>query len=212
MVQQTMATGWGLDRRLAAFLKSMLGFLRPKVACRKKKRLVVLLLGLLWWNVPFVLAQPTVAPEYSVKAVFLYNFTQFIEWPSQVFPEPTEAFYLCVLGRDPFGPALDALTGEWVKGRPLRIRRIETLKNISPCQVLFISESEEHHLPQIIRALEGKGILTVGDTDGFVELGGIIQFLSNGKKLRFAINLAAAQRAQLIISSKLLNLARIVGE
>ncbi len=209
MMQQARVSGGEGDRRLAAFLTSTL---KPKAGCRENKRLVVLLLGLLWWNVSLVQAQPTVAPEYSVKAVFLYNFIQFIEWPSQWFPGPTEVFYLCVLGRDPFGPALDALTSEQVKGRPLGIRRLETLMHISPCHVLFISESEEHHLPQIFRALGGKGILTVGDTDGFVEMGGIIQFLSNGKKLRFAINVAAAQRAHLIISSKLLKLARIIGE
>ncbi len=147
-----------------------------------------------------------VASEYDVKAAFLYNFTKFVEWPPSAFPSDS-SMQLCVLGQDPFGKSLMAFGGEAVAGRRLQLVRAREIQKPEGCQILFISRSERHRMPEVLRELQDTPVLTVADTDGFLDRGGIINFTLEGSKVRFEINQQAAERAGIKISSKLLRLA-----
>lgn len=148
--------------------------------------------------------------EYQVKAVFLFNFSQFIEWPAQAFGAADAPFVICVVGEDPFGPQLEAaVNGESVQGHPLAVKRFRDADSISQCHILFVSEAAQ--LGRIRAALHGHSILVVSDIDRSAEHGAIIQFTSERNRLRLRINVAAAKTAGLTISSKLLRPAEIVG-
>jgi hypothetical protein len=154
-------------------------------------------------------AQP--AGEYDVKAAFLYNFAKFVDWPSAAFPEPNSSFRICVLGKDPFGGSLQAAVGgEEIAGHKLTVVRTDSLSRPAGCQILFISRSERDQTSQVLTAVRDSPVLTVGDAPGFLEQGGMINFLLEGGKVRFEINNEAAGRANIRISSKLLQLARRV--
>jgi hypothetical protein len=150
--------------------------------------------------------------EREVKATFLFNFAQFVDWPATSFANPAVPFVICVLGVDPFERVLDAVVeGEVVKNRPLSVARFKRIEDVSSCHILFVSASEAPHFAQLIPALHGRAILTVGDADGFTESGGMIRFVVERNRIRLRINLAAAQAAGVTISSQLLRVAEIVG-
>lgn len=170
---------------------------------------LLLLIGLLQNGATW---SATATPEYQLKAVFLFNFTQFVEWPPQSFADVDSPLVIGVLGNDPFGPYLDeTVRGETINGRPLTVQRYNDLSNIKNCHVLFISRSEATHLAQILAALKGKSILTVSDADNFNRDGGIIRLATVDNKIRLRIALEAAKAANLTISSKLLRPADIVA-
>lgn len=158
-------------------------------------------------------AQAPPAPtEYQVKAVFLFNFSQFVDWPPAAFADGRSPLVIGVLGRDPFGAMLDEIVrGETVNGRPLAVRRYESVEQVEACHILFIDRSQDSHLDADLAALKGRSILTVGDFDGFARRGGIVRFATVGNKIRLRVNLAAAQQAKLTISSKLLRPAEILA-
>jgi hypothetical protein len=159
------------------------------------------------------LAMAAAAPsEYQVKAVFLFNFTQFVEWPAQSFADARAPFVIGVLGRDPFGSALDeAVRGETVNGRALVVERYRSVTELKPCQILFIDRSAGTGVDETLESLEHQGTLTVSDSDGEASSHVIIRFLSAGKKVRLRINVDSARDAGLTISSKLLRPAEVVG-
>ena len=170
-----------------------------------------------WWLVATMLAlfatatqaQPT--DEYQIKAVFVFNFAQFVEWPAHAFPDPKSPLVIGVLGRDPFGAHLDeVVAGETINQRPLVIQRYRRVDEIKTCHVLFISQSEDARLEQILAHLAGRSILTVGDGESFARRGGVIRFLMERNKIRFRINLTAAREMNLIISSKVLRSADVI--
>ena len=171
----------------------------------------VLLLGVVWraalaW--PGAHAENAAAPEYDVKAAFLFNFTQFTKWPAGGGSQ----FTIGILGDDPFGGALDKIIqGATAGGRKMAIKRSRKVEDLKGCQVIFIPASERGNLGGILGALAGTNILTVGENDGFVKQGGVIGFAAGGDKMRFEINTGAAQRNGVEISSRLLNLASKVG-
>ena len=151
-------------------------------------------------------SQDSKPTEYEVEAAYLSNFGRFIEWAQK--PAQGEAFNVCIYGVDPFGSLLDsALRGENIGGAPLAPRRLATLQDVSGCRILFIGRSSDAHLAADIAELGNVGVLTVSDSPGFIRRGGMIEFIVEGNKVRFAINLAAAQRAGLNLSSQLLKLA-----
>jgi hypothetical protein len=155
--------------------------------------------------------EATALQENQVKAVFLFNFAQFVDWPASAFPDPRSPLVIGILGDDPFDGYLDAtVKGEMVNGRPLMVQRYRRVEEIKRCQVLFISGSETGRLPKILSTLAGRQILTVGDAEGFATNGGMIRFVTARNKVRFRINLGAAQAAGLSISSKLLRAADVV--
>jgi YfiR/HmsC-like len=153
-----------------------------------------------------------IAREYDVKAAFLYNFTKFVDWPPSAFHDDRSSLRLCVLGEDPFGGSLQTIVKEEVAGRKITVLRSGWISDPSGCQILFVSRSEEKRLTQILATVRGAPVLTVGDVEGFLEKGGIINFTLQGSKIRFEINQESADRAGIKISSKLLRLAtRIVS-
>jgi hypothetical protein len=152
-------------------------------------------------------------PEYQVKAAYLFNFLKFVEWPDDAFADSLAPMVIGIVGDDPFGSALpQVVIGKTVQGRDLVIRKYHPGENLRGASILFISASEKKRLPQILASLHGSSALTVADMDGFLDEGGMIQFLSENDRVRFAINVDATSRARLKVSSKLLSLARVAGK
>jgi hypothetical protein len=152
--------------------------------------------------------------EYKVKAAYLYNFTKFVNWPSQVLTKDTEVpLKICILGVDPFGHSIDLLSNKTAKGRRVVIRYIQELDdNPVDCQVMFISRSESANIDAILQMLADQHVLTVSDIEGFAMKGGCIRLNVIEGKVRFNINIQATRRAGLDMSAKLLELARVVIE
>jgi hypothetical protein len=148
--------------------------------------------------------------EYHVKAAFILNFANFIEWPNTA--PSSDAFIIGILGRDPFEGAIDSLKGKTVKGRKVVIKRYDDPEDARDADILFISASEKRALPRILKSLRNRPVLTVGDSQGFVRSGVMISMVPNGKRVGFEINNRAAQQAGIRISSQLLKLAREVIE
>lgn len=144
--------------------------------------------------------------EYELKAAFIYNFAAFADWP----PSAPPGMDFCVIGRDPFGRALDALKGKQVKGVGVSVRRIQTIADARRCHVLFISASEVDNLEQLLATVKDLPVLTVADTEGAVHQGVIIGFAIENQRITFEVNTAAAHSANIMLSSRLLKLARNV--
>jgi hypothetical protein len=158
-------------------------------------------------------AQSPTAGEYQVKAAFLYNFAKFIEWPPSSFSDASAPIRICILGRDPFGAELHAIADEkTVNGRKLQVSQLGDLQMVKTCHILFIASSEKTQLKQALESLQGADVLTVGDTEGFVEKGGMINFVLENDRVRFEVNHKAVEQAGLKVSSKLLNIAKSVIE
>lgn len=146
--------------------------------------------------------------EYQVKAAYLYNFGKFVQWPAKAAAGNSDSFPICVLGQDPFGKALDsAIVGESINGKNVVARRIAKTEEAANCRVLFISSSESSELGRILSALDDASLLTVSDMPDFAQRGGMIHLLLQDQKVRFEVNLDAARRVGLTLSSQLLKLA-----
>lgn len=149
--------------------------------------------------------------EYQVKAAFLFNFAQFVQWPANTFTNASEPFRIGILGDDPFGPALDQVVeGESIREHKIVVVRSKRVQDLEHCPMIFISKSERGRVGEILTRLKSRGILTVSELPGFASHGGIINFVLEGNKIRFEINPTSAQRAGLKISSQLLNLGKLV--
>lgn len=145
--------------------------------------------------------------EYELKAAFLFNFSRFVVWPQE---EAEMDFFICVLGRDPFGAHLEAIAGRKAMGRNIGVRRASSIAEAKGCQVLFISGDSTDEVVNLVTFFKGLPILTVSDRQGFALGGGIIELVQAEDRLGFEINLEVARRNGLDISSKLLQLARKV--
>jgi len=157
-------------------------------------------------------AQAAAFSEYQVKAVYLYNFSQFVTWPSDAFSSAHAPMVIGVLGMDPFGKELDAVVaGETANGRPLVVRRYSEVSQIKDCQILFIDKSEQAKLDDIVKALNGRSVLTVTDIEGAARRGVMIDLVLAGDHVHMRINVAAARASRLSLSSQLLAPAQIVG-
>jgi len=175
--------------------------------------LVALALALAVAHSALLFAQAKPPTEYEIKAAFLYNFAKFVEWPSSAFKGPKQPLAICVIGRDPFGQALeDALSGKSIGDHPVSLAHSKDLGELAACQIVFVSTTESPRLLEILARLRGHGVLLVGEAEGFATAGGTIQFVLEQNRVRFAINPDAADRAGLKISSKLLALALIVHD
>jgi len=155
-------------------------------------------------------AQSGAATEYQVKAAFLYNFAKFVEWPPDTFPRPSAPLHLCVFGDDPFEGELERIVREkTIGGRPLRVLQPKRAGQARGCHILFVGSSDPKEVRSLLEVLRGSSTLTVGNSSEFTRLGGMINFLVEGGRVRFEINPEAAQENRLRISAKLLSLARI---
>lgn len=152
--------------------------------------------------------------DADVKAVLLFNFTQFVDWPPAAFATVDAPLVIGVLGRDPFGPALDGLVrGERAAGRPIAVRRCDDPDGAEHCHVLFVPAGEEARFARVRERLNGRSILTVGDAPDFIAAGGMVQIFRNREnRLRLRINRQAAQECGLVVSAKLLRVAEVVRD
>ncbi|MCJ7776820.1 MAG: YfiR family protein [Sedimentisphaerales bacterium] len=177
------------------------------------------------------LADPTASREYQVKAAFLYNFIQFVDWPKEKMGDGNEPIIIGVIGKDPFGDAFDPIVDKEIHGKKLLVKRFmafEELKktgekdkslldreieSLRKCHLLFICSSEDKSISEILNSVKDHSVLTIGEVQGFLEAGGIVNFVMEEKKVRFEISITAAKGAKLKIRSQLLRLAkRVVGE
>lgn len=150
-------------------------------------------------------------PEYKVKSVFLYNFTQFIQWPEDSFSGQDSPFVIGILGPDPFGAYIDqTVEGETINGTPIVVKRYNNPEEALGCHILFIKEKDQAKLGNILKKLEERSILTVSDANGFAHMGGVIEFTLKESKIGLKVNPDAAKKQKLEISAKLLQLAEIV--
>jgi hypothetical protein len=156
--------------------------------------------------------------EYLIKAGFIYNFAKFVEWPSTAFAEPDSPIVIGVLGTDPFGDIINhVVEGKKIGARGFVVRRfkwskeLKDLKDFKECRILFVSSSEKMHFEEIVEAVKGLPVLTVGETPGFAERGGMIRLMLEDNRVRFEVNVDAAHDGNLNISSRLLTLARIIS-
>jgi len=150
--------------------------------------------------------QPT---EYQVKAVFIYNFVNFVEWPSSAFPEPVQPFIIGVAGQNVFENSLaQVVSGETYRGRRIEIRMIDNAKDAAECQIVFLSANCPI-IPEILSVTAGKAILTVSDSNDFLKNGGMIRFFLEESKVKIEVNQSKTASHHLQISSKLLRVAKI---
>lgn len=148
-----------------------------------------------------------------VKAAYVYNFTKFVDWVAEDGVTGRLATVtICVVGTDPVGSALDEITKLESKGRPILVRHIQDRERIPVCHILYIGSSEEPHLLRILAQVGSAGVLTVSDIPRFAEQGGMIGFIPERGRVRIEINPVPLRRAGLKVSSKLLEIARIVPE
>lgn len=159
-------------------------------------------------GIPSVQGQHAKPTEYEVKATYLYNFSRFVEWPAQGVQVEGDTFAICVLGDNPFGPALNATVAqETIAGKSVVAKQISTPQDAVNCRVLFISSSEAKRLKEILTNLGAASVLTVSDLPRFTQRGGMVQFVLEGDRVRFEVNSAIAARAGLTMSSELLKVA-----
>lgn len=171
-----------------------------------------------WFGLMFLLAGAHLGfcgdaafTEYQVKALFLMNFTKYVDWPDTAFAATNTPLTIGVYGENNFGDNLQkAVAGKKVGNRSIVIRQFDGTNDMAQCQILFISNSEEKNQGKILDQLKASPVLTVGETEQFTEQGGIINFVIKDGKVRLEINLQAAQQANLQISSKLLSVADVV--
>lgn len=161
-------------------------------------------------------ADSLASSEYLIKAGFIYNFAQLVQWPSATFAQTDSPIVIGILGTDPFGATIDrVIENKKLDGRNVIVKRLKwgkELKDLKDCNILFVSSSEKEHLSDVINTVKWLPILTIGETAGFASRGGIINLTLEGNKVRFEVNVEAAKQANLNISSRLLALARIVPQ
>ena len=194
------------DRRVVKLMLRRLGIL-----------IVALSVSLSW--APQAVAQASDSSdssEYLIKAGFIYNFAKFVEWPTASFAQPDSPIVIGILGTDPFGNLIDRIIeNKKIGARGLVVKRLKwdtDLKNLKECKILFVGASEKAHLDDLVQIVKSLPILTVGETPGFAERGGVIRFVLEDNRVRFEINVEAAHQADLTISSRLLTLARIIQQ
>jgi hypothetical protein len=155
-------------------------------------------------------AQSASQREYEIKAAYLYNFINYIDWPTDALPPEGGTITIGIVGDTPYATAFDPLKGKQIKGRKLAVKQVASAKDLDQCNIVFICASEKSRLPEVLGQFKDSKLLTVGEIDGFAEQGGVINFISERNKVRFEINPEAARRAGLTISSELLKLAKLV--
>jgi hypothetical protein len=160
--------------------------------------------------------------EYQVKAAFLYNFINFVDWPKEKVTDSNNLIIIGIIGRDPFGQAFAPLKNKQTKGKKVLINRFISLEEsklssdqaeaVRKCYLLFVCRSEKEQLKEIINLVQGHSVLIVGDMNGFLESGGMINFMIEDKRVCFEICNTAAKQTKLNFRSKLLRLAKRVIE
>ena len=172
--------------------------------CRRSARLAFWLLLALAASVR---AQPALT-EAQAKAAFVLNFARYVEWPASAFSSREAPLTACLVGRDALGASLAALEGRAVQSRTLKVRRGVAPDDVRGCHLIFIAESEERRIVPIVRSVAMQPVLTVSDTERFIDIGGGIGLVFGDDRLQFEVNRQALDQAQLKASAALLKLAR----
>jgi len=165
-----------------------------------------------WRRLVLVIAMATTAraatTESEIKAVFIFHFTQFVEWPQAAFSRPDAPFVIGILGPDPVGPALASVVrGESVGLHPVIVRQLGAEDDGAGCQILYISAKAAATFDP--RRLQNAPILTVGESDDFFRSGGVIQLFVDRRHVRLKVNLPEARLHSLVVSAKLLRVAEV---
>lgn len=182
-----------------------------EVEVMRSPRGVLWVLGVVVLCLSGTSAQTPTAGEYQIKAAFLFNFAKFVEWPASSFADASAPLRICIFGRDPFGDELSDITRDkTVNGRRLEVDKGIDLQAARTCQILFISSSEKGRMKDVLTRLGGSSVLTVAESEGFAEQGGMINFVLEKSRVQFEVNRKAAEQAGLKISSKLLSVAKVV--
>ncbi len=156
-----------------------------------------------------VSANDSLQREYQAKALFLYNFANFVSWPEQAFKSAKEPIHMCLFGEIPFGTILDNVDGTLIGDRPLRITRTDEISDIAEgCQILFVGDGRRALLPEFWQQIKYIYVLSVGEQKEFTDRGGIINIMRTTDRMRFDVNISNAIKNGLFISSDLLMLAR----
>ena len=157
------------------------------------------------------IAQNNTKHEPLLKAAFIYNFAKFTRWPENVWQEQTTSLNLCTAGKDTLISELERLAGKTIKQHPVTIQPLEKVQHLKNCHLLYIATSEKKRYKDILKSTQGEPILTVSELPHFVDSGGIIELYRKKSQTHFIINLGAAREAGLVISSRLLNLAKVIN-
>lgn len=168
-------------------------------------RLLVLLL-----LVASPLAAQDDVPAHQVKAAFIYNFTKFVTWPAASFSSPSQPIRLGVMGQDALADALRVVEGRTAQGRSVEVRRLAPGDDPKTCHLLYVAASEAPRLAKVLAATSSAPVLTIGDVPGFVIAGGVFNFFVEGDRVRMEVCPARAAARGLRISSKLLQVSRVV--
>jgi hypothetical protein len=154
-----------------------------------------------------------VISQYEIKAAYLFNFAKFVEWPASVYKNANSPIRIGILGEDPFRDILNPiLNGKKVNGRSFEVSRSDNLEDLRSCHILFVSDSEKQRAKELLTFSRNLPVLTVGEMEGFVGSGGIVNFYIDERRVRIEINPEAAAKARLKVNSKLLQIARLVRE
>src|SRR5882762_10263772 len=177
--------------------------------------IIALSLSLSW--APGALAQDSSdSSEYLIKAGFIFNFAKFVEWPPTTFAQADSPIVIGILGTDPFGTIIDHIVQDKkIGGRGFVVKRLKwgaEAKDLRECKILFVGASERAHIDELVQIVKFLPILTVGETPGFAEHGGVVRFVLEDNRVRFEVNVDAARQGGLTISSRLLTLARIIQQ
>jgi hypothetical protein len=157
-------------------------------------------------------ADPQTLTEYQIKAGFFFNFTRFVDWPESAFVTASSPILMCVLGETPLTDLVtDVALGKVVNGRAVSIRRVKASDDLRLCNLLFISAEEERHTAEILGSVKKTSTLTVGETPGFAQAGGMINFSIQENKVKLELNLEATTRVGLKVNSKLIAVSRLVS-
>lgn len=174
-----------------------------------------------------VMGNNDASSEYQIKAAFVFNFLKFVEWPKSKMKDENEPIIIGIIGKNVFQDAFENLKNKTIEGRKVIVKRYKgiselddnpqeqpekhpQIEDIRKSHLLFICPSEKNYMKNIIESVENHGILTVADTEGFLEAGGIINLMMEKKKVRFEINMVAAKESEIQIRSQLLRLAKKV--
>jgi hypothetical protein len=159
------------------------------------------------------LAYSQAISEDQVKAAYLYNFAKFVEWPQETFPDATTPIHLCVLYDPSIGSELSQIVKDkHVSGRSIVVVPIQTGEQGSACQILFINSAQNAQIEHVLKVLQGASVLTVGESTGFVEQGGIVNFVIQNDQVHFQVNHRVATQNGLRMSARLLSVAKLVIE
>lgn len=159
-----------------------------------------------------IFANSTIYSENRLKAAYIFQLAKLVKWPENTFSSKDETLNLCIVGADSFYEFFQPVVGKKIRGKRFTIQNFETLPGVNHCHILFIRIVDPKRLQKIITLLQGSNILTIGDTQGFAKMGGIINLKKHRKRIQIEANVNAANRAQLTISSELLKLATIIEE